>query len=91
MKKIDQDVDDLITYFYGLHAMDVGEAVARWIHSPDCSPSARKLIRLASKVDGSAKEFIENSFKTNPFSCATCCDSGRIAGDADWAPCKCAI
>lgn len=72
----------LVRYFFGLHPSDVAEAVSHWMHTPDCSPQARKLIQDASFLDGRTKNY------ETTFLCSTCCDSKRISdGKGSWISC----
>jgi hypothetical protein len=76
--------DDIIGVFFSTHSMEAAKGIAKWLHSPDCCPSARELIREAAKVDGSTRKvkYIEDLFK-----CPTCCDSQRIGAAGHWVEC----
>jgi hypothetical protein len=81
-------VEELKSMFFCTHSMNVAEAVANWVHTPDCSPPARTLIREAAAVNGSTRE---NPDAIRGFKCPICCDAGRIAvgepGKKEWQDC----
>lgn len=79
--------ESLASMFFQTHCMEVGQAIAHWIHTPDCSPSARTLIQDALKLNGTTAN---NQDAQHLFKCATCCDSNRIAKGNYWVKClKC--
>lgn len=76
--------EDIVATFFRTHSMEAAQAIAHWVHTPDCCSRARELIRDALKLDGSIKE---NKDAQYLFKCPTCCDSKRIAGEEKWIDC----
>lgn len=74
---------DFQRHFFHSHALEVAAAIAHWVHTPDCSPVARDVIRAAIELNGSTKSLE----RLLPFECSTCCDSGRISIGGKWASC----
>lgn len=78
---------DIVRLFFMTHSMEAGKAIAHWVHTPDCCPRARDLIRDALKLDGTTAD---NKDAQYLFKCPTCCDSERIAGGGQFVDCpKC--
>tara|TARA_R110000772_G_scaffold78559_1_gene168563 strand:+ start:17942 stop:18217 length:276 start_codon:yes stop_codon:yes gene_type:complete len=71
----------LIGEFFSQQPLGVAACILHWMHTLDCSPSARKAIRAGVGMDGS------QSHGLGWFDCPTCCDSGRYAKNNKWVSC----
>lgn len=76
--------DDMISMFFNTTSLEVAKAVSKWVHTPDCSPDARHIIRAALKLDGSLAQ--SKNYKVL-FKCPTCCDSGRTSNGDKFIDC----
>lgn len=75
---------DIVHMFFRTHSMEAAKAIAHWVHTPDCCPRARELIRDALKFDGS---IAVNKDALYLFKCPHCCDSQRVVRDGKFADC----
>jgi len=71
----------LIGEFFARHPLEVAACIIHWIHTPDCSPWARKAIRSGLEMDGSQLHGL------GWYDCPTCCDSGRFSKNDEWVDC----
>jgi hypothetical protein len=79
--------DYIVSVFFHTTAEEAAKAICHWIHTYDCSPFARELIREAIKLDGSVSKV---KYVEDLFDCIYCCDSKRLAdpNSEGWQECE---